>query len=416
MTAIPAVSSGFANTAEQRRRARAAIAITFAVNGVLIGSWAPRIPALKDQLHLSAGALGLALLAPALGTVLAARTVGARTARHGTAAVTRVCGVLYCLLAWAPGAAINLATLWFALLVWGMAMGAMDVAMNAQGVSVEGYYGRPVLSSFHAIWSIGSFLGALLGAAGAALGVHIAVQQAVIGAVLAAVVLVVARHLLPDPASVSAAPSTPTREPRRRRLRLPRAPQTRLVILGVSAIFALMAEGAVADWSAVLLREHLHVPGSHAGFAYAAFCVTMTGGRFAGDRLVLLLGRARCFAAVALIGAIGLGFGLLGDSFGTAVGGFALLGVGLSIMVPTLYSTAADTDGPSGPAIAAVAALGCVGMLVGPSLIGLVAQLTSIESALYLLPPFTLAAGALGVAGIRLSRRGMAKPAHPHYS
>ena len=164
-------------------------------------------------------------------------------------------------------------------------------------------------------------------------------------------------------------------------------------------------EGAVADWSAVLLREHLGVPGSRAGFAYAAFCVTMTGGRVTGDRLVHLLGRARCLTAVALIGAVGLGLGLAGNGFATIVGGFALLGLGLSIMVPVLYSTAADTDGPSGPAIAAVAALGCVGLLVGPSLIGLVAQLTSIATALYLLPPFTLAAGALGVLGVRLGRR-----------
>jgi MFS family permease len=402
MTAIPAVSPGFANTLEQRRRARMAVALIFAVNGVLVGSWAPRIPTLKDHLHLSAGALGLALLAPALGTVLAARTVGARTARHGTAAVTRVCGVLYCLIAWLPGVAINLGTLWFALLLWGMSMGAMDVAMNAQGVSVETYYGRPVLSGFHATWSIGSFLGALLGATGAALHVDVALQQAVIGAVLAAAVLLLARHLMPDPPALAAAQPAAD-APCRRRLRLPHAPQTRLVLLGVSAIFALMTEGAVADWSAVLLREHLDVPGSRAGFAYAAFCVTMTAGRFAGDRLVHMLGRARCFAAVALIGAVGLGFGLAGNSFGTTVAGFALLGIGLSIMVPTLYSTAADTDGPSGPAIAAVAALGCVGMLVGPSLIGLVAQLTSIDSALYLLPPFTIAAGALGVVGIRLS-------------
>ena len=381
-----------------RRHARVAVAITFAINGVLIGSWAPRIPALKDHLHLSAGALGLALLAPALGTVLAARTVGARTARHGSANVTGVCGVLYFLTAWLPGAAVNLPTLWLALLVWGMAMGAMDVAMNAQGVTVESHYGRPVLAGFHATWSIGTFTGALLGTAGAAWHVNIAVQQASIGAVLTIVLLVVTRQLLPD--------RHPAAERARRRpvLRRPRAPQARLVILGVSAIFALMAEGAVADWSAVLLREHLGVPGSRAGFAYAAFCVTMTGGRFTGDRLVHLIGRARCLTAAALIGAVGLGLGLAGNGFATIVGGFALLGLGLSIMVPVLYSTAADTDGPSGPAIAAVAALGCVGLLVGPSLIGLVAQLTSIDSALYLLPPFTLAAGALGVVGIRLSR------------
>ena len=383
----------------QRRHARAGVAATFVANGMLVGSWAPRIPEIKADLGLSPGALGIALLAPALGTVVAARTVGARTARHGSGSVARACGVAYCLLAWLPGVAGDLALLWLSLLVWGALMGAMDVSMNSQGVTVEAHHGRPVLSSFHAAWSVGSFAGALLGALGAAYRLNIAVQQAAIGVVLALAVLVAARAYLPDPHE------PPPRRARRARLRLPRSPQTRLVLLGVAAIFALMAEGAVADWSAVLLRDHLHVPGSRAGFAYAAFCVTMTAGRFAGDRVVHALGRARCLAALSLLGATGIALGLAMHAFGGAVLGFALLGLGLSIMVPVLFSTAADTGGPSGPAIAAVSALGCVGLLVGPSLIGLVAQLTSVSSALYLLGPFTLAAGALGVAGVRLSRR-----------
>jgi MFS family permease len=398
MNAAPTVQRDHARPSTYRRRARAAVAVTFAINGLLVGSWAPRIPVIKDNLHLSAGTLGLALLAPALGTVLAARTVGARTARHGSAAVTTWCGLAYFLLAWTPGAATDLPMLWAALLVWGMTMGAMDVAMNAQGVTVEATYRRPVLSGFHATWSIGTFTGALLGAAGAALGLDVAIQQAVIGACLALAVLAVRRAFLPDSETAPAA-----RRPRPRWAM--HRPQSRLVVLGLAAVFALMAEGAVSDWSAVLLRDHLGVVSSRAGFAYAAFAVTMTCGRFAGDRVVHLLGRARCFAAVAILGSVGLGLGLLGNSFPTAVGGFAALGIGLSIMVPTLYSTAAETDGPSGPAIAAVAALGTVGMLVGPSLIGLVAQVSSVAGALYLLPPFTLVAGALGVLGIRLSRR-----------
>lgn len=382
----------------RRRRARVAVAATFVAHGVLVGAWAPRIPEIKAHLGLSAGELGLALLAPALGTIVAARVIGARTARHGSGTVARAGGVAYCLLSWLPGVAGNLALLWTSLLVWGALMGAMDVAMNSQGVTVEARYGRPVLSGFHAAWSAGSFAGALLGAAGAAMRIDLAVQQASIGAVLAVGVLVASRGYLPDP-------HEPQPHSGRRRMRRPHAPARRLVVLGVAAIFALIAEGAVTDWSAVLLRDHLGVPGSRAGFAYAAFCVTMTGGRIAGDRVVHAIGRSRCLAALALLGATGLALGLALDVFVGAVVGFALLGLGLSIMVPVLYSTAADTDGPAGPAIAAVAALGCVGLLVGPSLIGLVAQLTSVSSALFLLPPFTLAAGALGVAGVRLSRR-----------
>jgi fucose permease len=410
MSAVTAHPTAVAPTGRERQRARAAVAITFAVNGMLVGSWAPRIPEIKSHLDLSAGALGIALLAPALGTVIAARTAGARIARHGSPTTIRVFSVAYCLLAWTPGVAPNLAALWLGLFAWGAFMGSMDVAMNAQGVTVEASYGRPVLSSFHAIWSVGSFAGAVLGGLGSGLHVNIAVQQLGLGVILALAVLFASRWFLPE-----AGHEPPRRE---RLLRIPRAPETRLVLLGIAAIFALMVEGAVTDWSGVLLRDHLHATGSAVSFAYAAFCVTMTGGRFAGDRVVQALGRARCFAVLSVLGAAGLASGMLAGSLLGAVVGFAVLGLGLSIMVPVLYSTAADTDGPAGPAIAAVAALGCVGMLAGPSLIGLVAQLTSVPSALYLLPPFTLVAGALGVAGVRLSARRhqdriAAEPAFP---
>jgi predicted MFS family arabinose efflux permease len=384
--------------ARRQQRARAAVAWTFVAHGVLIGSWAPRIPEIKSHLGLSAGALGFALLAPALGTVLAVRSAGARTARHGSPAVIRVCLVVYCMLAWVPAIAPNLGLLWFALLLWGAAAGALDVAMNSQGVTVEASYGRPVLSSFHATWSIGSFVGAALGGIGAALDIGVALQQFVIGAVLTVAVLLVTRAFLPDH------PHEP--EPRRPlRLRIPRRPETRLVLLGAAAIFALIAEGAVTDWSGVLIHDHLHASGAQVSYGYAAFCVTMTAGRFAGDRVVHAIGRVKCFGALGVLGAVGLAAGMATNSLVGAVVGFAVLGLGLSIMVPVLFSTAADTDGPAGPAIAAVSALGCVGLLAGPSLIGLVAQLTSVSSALYLLPPFTLAAGALGILGIRLSRR-----------
>lgn len=379
------------------RRARAAVALTFAANGLLIGSWAPRIPEVKDDLGLSPGALGIALLGPALGTVLVARIVGHRTAVHGSAAVTRALTVLYCLAAGLPGLAGNLPTLVITLLLWGATMGAMDVGMNAQAVTVEQAYGRPVMASFHAAWSLGTFTGALLGGIGVALDAHIALQQWVIGAAAAAMLVGLQRDFLADPPHELA--------PRPRGLRVPRLPSARLVLLGLSAIFAFVAEGAVADWSGVYARDHLDVSGSMVSAGYVAFCVLMVAGRMAGDRVVHRLGRVRCIAGCAVLGAAGIAAGLAGNGLPYAVGGFALLGLGLSIIVPVLFSTAADTDGPSGPAIAAVSALGCLGLLGGPSLIGLVGNLTSVATALWLLPPFTIAAGALGVLGVRMTRR-----------
>lgn len=379
----------------QQRRARAAVAVTFAVNGLLGGAWAPRIPELKTHLGLSSGALGLALLAPAVGSMIGARLVGRRTARHGSAAITRIGALAYCLLAWLPGIAPGLPALWFALLVWGASTGGMDVAMNTQGVTVEARYGRPVLSSFHAIWSVGTFLGALLGGLGAALRVPLAAQQSVLGALLAGGCLLASRAFLPDPPHTEGRPR-PAR-------RLPRLPEPRLLLLGISAIFALMSEGAVADWSGILLRDHLHVRVGEVGLAYAAFGITMTAGRLAGDRVVHALGRPRCLTVLTLAGSAGLAAGMATGALAGVIAGFALLGLGLSIMVPVLFSAAADGDGPSGPAIATVGGLGYTGLLIGPAVIGLVAQQASVPFALWLLPMFTVAAGTLGVAAVRMT-------------
>jgi MFS family permease len=379
------------------RTGRFAVTTTFVVHGTLSGAWAPRIPEIKAHLHLSAGSLGLALLAPALGTVLAARTAGHRTARHSSGAVTRVLAIGFCATAWLPGVAWNLGSLFVALLLWGASMGALDIAMNAQGVTVEKHYRRPVLSSFHAAWSLGAFAGALLGGVGVATHLHISLQQLAIGVIAAGAVLVVGRHFLPDEAHEL--------QERTRRFKRPGRPQSRLVLLGLAAICALLAEGAVADWSGVLLRDHLDVKGGWVGAGYACFAVLMTAGRVVGDRAVHAFGRATSFAVCAVVGAVGIGAGLAVDRPVAAVIGFGALGLGLSIMVPVLFSTAADTRGPSGPAIAAVSALGFTGMLGGPSLIGFIANGTSVHAALLLVAPVTLLAGVLGVAGVRLTAR-----------
>lgn len=376
------------------RRARAAVAITFAANGFLFGSWVPRIPEVKHDLGLSSGALGLALLAPAVGSVLTVGLYGRACVRCGSATVTRVVLVAFCAVAWLPGIATNLAWLFLVLLAWGATIGGLDVAMNAQGVTVEHLYERPVLSGFHAAWSLGSLTGALAGGLGAALSVPIAAQQGALGAVIIVGGLLVDRAFLPDP----------RREivPRERTRRA--VPELRLVLIGIAGLCALLSEGAVADWSGVLLRENLHVSAGQAGLAYAAFSVTMTVGRLVGDRVVLALGRQRAIAILTAVGAIGLAAGFATSTLIGTVVGFALLGIGLSIMVPVLFSTAAD-GAAAGPAIATVSAIGYTGFLVGPSAIGLIAQGTSVPFALWLLPLFTAAGGMLGIAAVRMTAR-----------
>jgi MFS family permease len=175
----------------------------------------------------------------------------------------------------------------------------------------------------------------------------------------------------------------------------------RLLLLGLATVFAMVDEGAVADWSSVLLRDHLEASAGQAGLAYTAFAITMTAGRLVGDRVVHRFGRRLCVAVLSVVGAVGLAAGLGIDRLPAVVAGFALLGVGLSIMVPVMFSSAADGDGPPGPAIALVATIGYTGFLVGPTLIGLLAEAIGLYPAMAVLPLGTLAAGALGLVVIR---------------
>lgn len=389
--------------AGRRLRARAAVAITFAANGFLFGSWVPRIPEVKHELHLSSAALGLALLAPAVGALVSMRWYGLASARFGSALLTRVSVVLFCVTAWLPGLAGSLAALWVTLLAWGTAIGGFDVTMNAQGVTVEDAYGRPVLSGFHAAWSLGSLSGAVVGGFGAGAGIPIAAQQAVLSGAVVTAVLLVGRAYLPDP------PHHAEPVPARRR----GMPELRLLLLGIAGLFALMSEGAVADWSGVLLRDNLNARPGQVGLAFAAFSTTMTIGRLAGDRVVHTLGRARTIALITVVGAAGLATGLATSTLGGAVVGFALLGLGLSVMVPVVFSTAADGTAP-GPAIATVSTLGYSGFLIGPTMIGLIAQGTSVPFALWLLPLFTCTGGTLGILAVRMTAaRRMAEDGRP---
>lgn len=395
-----AVASVAARTrpAAELRRARAAVAFTFAVAGMLFGSWVPRIPEMKDRLDLSSASLGLALLAPSIGAIIAMSLAGGAASRLGSARTTRWLTVYFLVLGWLPGLSMSLPMLWGLLFAWGIGVGGMDVAMNAQAVTVEKAYRRPVMSGFHAAWSVGSLVGAGVGTLGATTHVPIAAQQGVFAAILLVAAVFASRFFHPDPIDGS----RPTPEAGTARRSNPLAVlNLRLVLLGVAALTAMLSEGAVADWSGILLRDNLHAAASHVGLAYAAFMAAETIGRLVGDRVVLRLGRVRAVGGLSALGAVGLAAGLATGSVAGAVIGFAVLGVGLAVTVPVAFSSAADGTAGAGPGIAAVSSLAYTGFLAGPTAIGLVAQASSVPAALWLVPVVTAAGGALAVLAIR---------------
>ncbi len=382
--AVRATLDDRGTVAPRVRTARWAVAAMFLVNGALLANWVARIPAVQQRLGLSAGALGIALLGMAIGALAAFPVTGLLIAHYGSRRVTTGAALVYCAAVPLPGLAPSLPLLMVALIALGAGNGAMDVAMNAQGVAVEARYGRPIMSSFHGLWSVGGFAGALVG--GVAAGAGIAPFPHLLGAAVVLVIaaLIASRWLLPVAADAhSGAPAfaRPTRA---------------LLGLGVVAFCSALGEGAMADWSAVFLHTSLATSAAFAAAGYAGFSLAMTAGRLSGDRLTHRFGPVVLVRAGGLLAAVGLGVALVVGRAGPAVAGFALVGAGLSLVAPLVYSRAGRTPGVSAAAaLAAVATMGYTGFLLGPPIIGAVAQALSLRDALGIIVLLGLAIAAL---------------------
>jgi MFS family permease len=374
------------------RRARVATALTFAFNGLLFAAWVPHIPEVKQHLGLSDASLGFALLGPAVGSLLSMPLVGRATTRWGSGRVTAVLALATYLVVIGPGLATNLPTLFLAMALWGFTVGGLDVAMNAQAVQIETSYGRPIMSSFHAFWSVGTVVGTVIGSIGAGLNVSLATQQGLLAVLLVLVTVWCMRQYIADHAHEEYAAGE-------------RVFEFRLILLGIAGVCALLAEGSSADWSPVYLRDDLGVSAGHTGIAFGAFTIMMTLGRMIGDQIVLRLGRVRALSMLALIGVVGMSLGLLTSTVAGAALGFGCLGLGLSVMVPVFFSTAADGPGAAGPKLALVSSFSYLGFLIGPATLGPLASATSVHTALWVLPTFAALAGILGVLGIRMTQR-----------
>jgi predicted MFS family arabinose efflux permease len=361
--------------------ARAGITAVFFVNGALFASWASRIPAISDRVGATPGVLGLALLAPALGAVVAMPLVGRLLPGRSSRAFCRVAVVGLMAAILLPGTARSVPALAGALFLVGVANSTLDLVMNAQGVSIERRMRRPILSSLHASFSFGGFAGAALGALAASLAISPLLHLTVASLLFGIPGLLAIRPLLAQDEDADA------QAPRLRWSRVP----SRLLLLGAACFFCLMAEGGASDWSAKLVRDELAGSAAVGAIAYAVFSIAMGTGRLIADQLWARWGSAGLLRRCGALAAVGFAAGLAPGTAPTAIAGFAALGLGLAGVVPTLFRAAADEPGVStGPALAAVSSLGYLGFLAGPPLIGGVAQLTSLR----------LASGLLVLAGL----------------
>lgn len=365
------------------RRARVAVSACFMAMGMTAsGVWVARIPAVKAQAHLSDGTLGAALFAVPIGLVLGAVAAERLLGRFGSARVAWISGAALGVFTAAPGMARDLPELMAALFAMGAAGGIMDVAQNAQGVRLESAYGRPVMTSLHACFSLGAIAGSLAGGGFAWAGIGAFPSLAAVGLAGAVVVAVSGRWFLAGTGGEASRDGTDARAPRleaaaRREVR-------RVVVaLGVLAVCGMVGEGAAGDWSAVYLKDNLGASAGFAALGFAAFSATMTGGRVIGDRLVKRFGPAALTRFCGITATIGLAAALATTSPYVTIAGFAVFGAGLSTVVPQVFLAGgrADPERP-GSGLARVVGLGYAGISAGPAVIGAVASHAGLRVAL----------------------------------
>ncbi len=335
--------------------------------------WIARIPAVQESLGLSVGALGLALLGGGLGSLLALLPGGALVARYGSRQVALGSAVPACSALALLALANNGLTLFGALVLWGASASVLDVAMNAQGSVIEQRRERPIMSSLHGLWSVGSMVGAAVAALVAGLGISVRVHLLVAAPLLLLAMLATGRLFTTGDGG----------QPVRTALAWPRGA---LLTLAVLAFCAVGIEGGMYDWCGVYLRRMLNAPEVTAASAPTFFSAAMAIGRLAGDHLTIRFPAPNLARACAVLAALGVGAIILAPTAVVVFGGLIAVGLGLSILVPLVFSAAGRSSSmPAGTAIAAVAAVGYGAFLIGPPTIGLAAEVVTLRGAFTIL-------------------------------
>ncbi|KOG32305.1 MFS transporter [Streptomyces resistomycificus] len=369
------------------RRARYAVAAVFAVHGAVTGSFATRVPWIQDHASVSAGQLGLALAFPALGASLAMPLAGSVTHRFGARNALRGLIALWTLSLVLPALAPNLLTLCLALFVYGATAGMADVAMNALGVEVENRLGRSIMSGLHGLWSAGALIGSAAGTLAAHLGADARLHHALAAGVLTVVGVASCSWVLDlQPAEDEDPPP---------RFALP--PRSALLI-GAVGFCAVFAEGASLDWSAVYLREQLESSAGLAAACTTGFTLTMAIARIVGDKVVDRYGSVRTVRVGGVLAVLGGVLIVVANHPALAMSGFALMGLGIAVVVPLCFAAAGRSGSNPSLAIAGVATITYTSGLIAPSAIGGLAEATSLTVSFGLVT--VLACGLVVFAGV----------------
>ena len=356
-------------TSFSKSQVRIAVSVFFFCQGLTFASWASRIPDIKTSLHLSEAGLGSILLALPVGQLLTMFFSGRAVTRFGSKYVIRIAIVGYVVSLTNIGLVEKPWHLALALFAFGICGNLCNISVNTQAVHAEALYHRPIMASFHGIWSTAGFTGALIGSQMMKLDIKPYYHFWIIALFAVTMMLIFNKYLLLTPTSKLASS-----------FRKIKWPHGSLLLLGVIAFCCMSAEGCMFDWSGVYFKQVVKAEGSLISLGYASFMIMMATGRFIGDSLALKFGRKKMVQLSGVLIFIGMMIAVLFPTIVTATIGFLIVGFGVSSIIPLMFSTAGKVrEVASGIAIATVSGIGFFGFLMGPPLIGYIAQLAGLQ-------------------------------------
>lgn len=357
-------------------RARWATRAQFLNLGIIAGVWGVHVPSIKAAYQLDERVLALVLFGTSSGSLLSLLFAGRIVGRLGARDASVVAGWLFCAALASSLFLPGVAALFVAMVGLGAGESTYDVAINAEGTTLEQLGGRQVMSGFHGMFSLGAMAGSALSAAMLRAQVPPTTQLLGTGAIVAVAIALASRGMLPvHPSEGEQAHFT--------------WPHGTLLVIGVLILCGMLAEGVMYNWSVLYIQQELATPQARAALGYVAFAAATAAMRFAGDAVRARLSERAMLLAGPLVAAGAMAVVLLAGSPGVALAGFAVVGMGLATIVPILYNAATRVPGVSrAAAIASVSSIGYLGFLVGPPIVGAVAHATSL----------TLAMGTLVVA------------------
>jgi MFS family permease len=392
----------------QKRISRIAVSALFFLTGLCFASWASRIPDIQQKLGMSDGQLGGLLLSLPVGSLLSMPVAGWLVSKYGSRNVVMIAGLLYAGVLPTLGLVEHTWQLFPCLILFGFCGNMANIAVNTQAVLVEAMYGRSIMASFHGLWSLAGFTGASIGSGMAAGGI-VPYQHFLLIMVMAIIIVGVSIRSAVRQDVKAAEEKTDKGGGIRylfpwmtRRLLILKTNRGRdfafsvlrkqillympIIILGVIAFCSMICEGTMFDWSGVYFKKVIHAKEGYIGLGYTAFMSTMAAFRFVADSLTTRFGVKRMLQVSGALTAAGLLIAVTLPFFATAIFGFLLVGAGVSSVVPLVYSTAGRSKTLSpGVSLAAVSTIGYLGFLMGPPLIGFVAQATSLRISFFII-------------------------------